>query len=83
LLLTAVRDLQIVRQSFAVGGLDTDLADTDRGIGGGGASRKTVRMDARKAGKEFTEFDSTKRLRKQGKVGKSTFKSKSKFKRRS
>jgi hypothetical protein len=75
--------VQVIRQSFAVGGLDGDLlGDGDRGIGGGGTTRKSLSMEARKAGKEFTEFDPTKRLRKQGKVGHNSFKSKSKFKRR-
>lgn len=82
-------ELKVVRQSFAVGGLDQDYVDWGLGAGGsaasqgagqGGMSKSQIRQVARE--KPFTEFDATKKLRKGGKQGHSSFKSKSKFKRR-
>lgn len=48
--------------------------------GGSGLSKKQMKQDSKE--KEFTEFNPDKKLRKQGKIGASSFKSKSKFKRR-
>jgi hypothetical protein len=69
---------KIMRPKFAIGGIDQDMSEW--GEGGGSVSKKLLKKDARQ--KEFTDFDPEKRLRKGGKVGKSSFKSKAKFKRR-
>ncbi len=73
-----------VRQRFAVGGIDQDMADwAENGSSGGGGARmskKAIKEAARE--KAFTDFDPEKRLRKGGKIGHNSFKSKSKFKRR-
>ena len=69
---------KIIRPKFAVGGFDQDLMEWG---GDGKVDRKSKKkMESRE--KEFSDFDPEKRLRKQGKVGKASFKSKSKFKRR-
>ncbi len=75
---------QIIRPRFAVGGLDQDLMDGDGGVGGKSMSKKMEKVMLRKdgGGKEFSEFDPSKRLRKGGKIGNTSFKSKSKFKRK-
>jgi hypothetical protein len=81
--------MKVVRQSFAVGGLDQDFVDWGMGANGssktaggsqGGMTKGQIRQAARD--KPFTEFDSAKQLKKGGKVGNKSFKSKSKFKRR-
>jgi len=81
--------MKVVRQSFAVGGLDQDYVDWGMGTPGsaassggskGGMTKGQIRQAARD--KPFTEFDSSKKMRKGGKVGVKAFKSKSKFKRR-
>jgi superfamily II DNA/RNA helicase len=81
--------MKVVRQSFAVGGLDQDYVDWGMGGSGsagshggskGGMTKSQIRQAARE--KPFTEFDATKKLRKGGKVANKAFKSKSKFKRR-
>jgi hypothetical protein len=69
----------ISRPKFAVGGLDQDMLNDS---GSDRVSKKQLRLQARKGEKEFTDFDPNMRLRKQGKIGKSSFKSKAKFKRR-
>lgn len=69
----------MTRQQFAVGGLDADFGG---GENGDGMTSKERKVASRKAEKEFTEFDASKRLRKGGKIGAKSFKSKSKFKRR-
>jgi hypothetical protein len=68
------------RPVFAAGGLDQDLYSW----GGGSSTGKTLSKKKLKlsAEKEFTDFDPTMRLRKGGKKGHSSFKSKAKFKRR-
>lgn len=72
---------KVVRQKIAVGGLDQDMIEWGGAAGStGGLSKKQIKNAAKE--KEFTEFDANKRLRKGGKLGKSSFKSKSKFKRR-
>ena len=76
---------KVVRQSFAVGGLDKEFMDwgmTSAGNGAksGGMTKQQIREAAR--AKPFTDYDATKQLRKGGKVGNKAFKSKSKFKRR-
>ena len=72
---------KVVRQKIAVGGLDQDMVEWGGSAGSsGGMSKKQIKKAAME--KEFTEFDANKRLRKGGKLGKSSFKSKSKFKRR-
>jgi hypothetical protein len=64
------------RQAMAKGAADTKGKKGSKATGssssGGAASGKYA----------FAEFDPNKRLRKQGKLGKSQFKSKAKFKRR-
>lgn len=78
--------MKVVRQSFAVGGLDQDYVDWGMGSadaqGGskGGMTKSQIRQAARE--RPFTDFDPTKKLRKGGKLGKKAFKSKAKFKRR-
>lgn len=67
---------KVRRPVFAVGGLDADLHDW---IGGAKIEKASKK---RKVEKEFTEFDASKRLRKGGKLGNKSFKSKGKFKRR-
>jgi len=83
---------KVVRPSFAVGGLDRDFEDwggssgAGKGGGGGGPgesagmSKSQIRRAAQD--KPFTDFDPTKSLRKGGKLGTKSFKSKSKYKRR-
>lgn len=68
------------RPIFATGGLDQDMYSWS----GGGSGMKTLSKKKEKLSKEkeFSDFDPTKRLRKGGKIGHSSFKSKSKFKRR-
>lgn len=68
-----------VRQKFAVGGLDQDMMEWGGEGGGKGMSKKEIRKAKEN---EFTDFDASKRLRKGGKIGASSFKSKKKFKRR-
>ena len=70
---------KIIRPKFAVGGLDQDMLDWG-GSSGSGLSKKQIKQDAKE--KDFTEFNPDKKLRKGGKIGVSSFKSKSKFKRR-
>jgi hypothetical protein len=72
--------LKVVRQKFAVGGLDQDMLDWGGSEVGGKLSKKQMRM--LNSEKEFSEFDPNKKLRKGGKTGNKAFKSKSKFKRR-
>lgn len=71
---------KIVRQKFAVGGLDRDMADWGGSSEDGPLSKKAKRTLAKE--KEFTDFDGSKRLKKGGKAGAAAFKSKSKFKRK-
>jgi hypothetical protein len=71
---------KVVRPKFAVGGLDQDLLGWADGGGSSALDRRTRKADSKD--KSFTDFDASKRLRKGGKVGTSSFKSKSKFKRR-
>lgn len=71
---------KIIRPKFAVGGLDQDLMDWGGSSAGSGLSKKQMKQDAKE--KDFTDFNPEKKLRKGGKIGASSFKSKSKFKRR-
>jgi len=73
------KKIKVVRQKFAVGGLDQDAFNMGTS-GYAGMSKKQIKMAAKE--KPFTDFDPNKRLRKGGKGGKVNFKSKSKFKRR-
>ncbi len=70
---------KINRPVFAVGGLDADMHDWS-----GASKPMKEKKNKKNAGKEkeFTEFDSSKRLRKGGKLGNKAFKSKGKHKRR-
>lgn len=80
---TAEGKTKILRQKFVAGGLDPDLFDLEghsAGVGGGGMNKKQRMIAAKES--QFTEFDANKVLRKGGKVGKNSFKSKKKFKRR-
>jgi hypothetical protein len=70
---------KVVRQSFAVGGLDQDFSNWNGGGEGPKLSKKKQRTEDHHA--KFTEFDAAKKLRKGGKV-QGSFKSKAKFKRR-
>ena len=72
------REGKVIRQTFAVGGLDQDMYEW----GGGSMGDKESKKKKRAVEKELTDFDPDKKLRKQGKVGRAAFKSKSKFKRR-
>lgn len=81
--------MKVVRQSFAVGGLDQEYMDWGMGASGtaatqggskGGMTKTQIRQAARE--RPFTDFDASKKLKKGGKVGVKAFKSKSKFKRR-
>lgn len=72
--------MKVIRPKFAVGGLDADLMDWGTGGAGGLKSKDAKRMQRQV--EEFRGFDPDKKLRKGGKIGKSSFKSKSKFKRR-
>lgn len=67
------------RPKFAIGGLDTDdvWGRKKSDAKPSKSAAKTLREAA-----EFTEFDASKALRKGGKIGTSSFKSKKKFKRR-
>ncbi|CAE7655110.1 unnamed protein product [Symbiodinium microadriaticum] len=75
-----VKNEKIRRPVFAVGGLDQDMLDWNGGGSGGKINRKAAERDAREG--KFTDFDPNKKLRKGGKIGMQSFKSKSKFKRR-
>lgn len=68
---------KVKRPKIALGGLDADFYS---GSSDPFRSRKSSRVTEKLA--DFKEFDPLKRLRKGGKLGKSSFKSKSKFKRR-
>jgi hypothetical protein len=74
------KKVKVVRQKFAVGGLDADGFDFGGNSGYAGMSKKQIKQAARE--KPFTDFDPNKRLRKGGKAGRVSFKSKAKFKRR-
>lgn len=79
----------LMRPRFAVGGFDME---NDYGSGGsssigggskGGLNAKKIKMQDRKIETELAyEYDPSKKLRKGGKVGTSSFKSKKRFKRR-
>ncbi|RYH23051.1 DEAD/DEAH box helicase [archaeon] len=71
----AKKKLKVVRQRFAVGGLDVDDWE-----GGSGFVRKKAKASREK--EDFSDFDPLKRLRKGGKKSNASFKSKAKFKRR-
>mmetsp|Transcript_19229 Transcript_19229/g.27521 ORF Transcript_19229/g.27521 Transcript_19229/m.27521 type:complete len:857 (+) Transcript_19229:1298-3868(+) len=68
---------KVVRQKFAVGGLDQSPLEWG-GAGGGGQKKKS--KDA--AAAAFTDFDPNRKLRKGGKISTNAFKSKKKYKRR-
>ena len=72
--------MKVVRQKFAVGGLDQAQLDW----AGSTSSSRLSKRDKKGAGKEkeFTDFDPTKKLRKGGKNSSNAFKSKKKYKRR-
>jgi ATP-dependent RNA helicase DDX27 len=68
---------KVSRPKFAVGGIDQDLLfepSKDK------VSKRVSKQLAKE--KDFSEFDPNKRLKKGGKLGNKSFKSKSKFKRR-
>jgi hypothetical protein len=69
---------KVIRPKIAVGGIDQDLLGWGS-PSGSGLSKKQIKLAQRE---EFTPFDVTKQLRKGGKIGSSSFKSKKKFKRR-
>lgn len=76
-------DAKIFRPVIAVGGLDQDMNDWRGGGGTGGAAGKSLKRQLKREQEEkFTEFDPNKKLRKGGKLGNASFKSKSRFKRR-
>ena len=78
----------LMRPRFAVGGFDmeNDFGSGSGGIGGGrggGLNAKKIKTQDRKIEAELAyEYDPNKKLRKGGKVGTSSFKSKKRFKRR-
>ncbi len=73
---------KIVRQKFAVGGFDHDMAEWSGSSGGINRVNKKAMKQQAKRDLEFEEFDPEKKLRKGGKKGHQSFKSKAKFKRR-
>lgn len=71
---------KIVRHVRPVGGLDTFLSEGNEwGANSSAAKKKRQREDKEM---DFTDFDPNKRLKKGGKAGKASFKSKKRFKRR-
>eukprot|EP01033_Poteriospumella_lacustris_P015493 gene15493-11084_t len=74
--------VKVVRQSRAVGGLD--FADSEWASSGEDIANRMSKKKLRKLQEDmkFTDFDSNKRLRKGGKAGTTSFKSKKRFKRR-
>jgi ATP-dependent RNA helicase DDX27 len=70
---------KIMRPKIAIGGIDQDIIGWESSSGSG-LSKKQRILSLRE--KEFTPFDTEKKLRKGGKIGNSSFKSKKKFKRR-
>ena len=71
----------LMRPRIAVGGLDADLLGD--GAGSGGLTSKRAKLQQRKMDAEMSfEFDPNKRLRKGGKSGTNSFKSKKRYKRR-
>ena len=71
-----------MRPRFATGGLDQD-ASFNSELGSGGPSAKRLRALQRKQELELNfEVDPNKKLRKGGKAGTNSFKSKKRFKRR-
>jgi hypothetical protein len=78
---------KVVRQTFAFGGFDQDIYG---GSSGSSASTSFAGRNKKKSKnskenmdiEDWKEFDPTKRLRKGGKIGTSSFKSKKKYKRR-
>ena len=75
----AFTSIKVKRPTFAVGGSDRDFFG-DQSENGGNVSKSVLKQMAKI--ESFTEFDPTKRLRKQGKIGSASFKSKKKYKRR-
>mmetsp|Transcript_20918 Transcript_20918/g.30124 ORF Transcript_20918/g.30124 Transcript_20918/m.30124 type:complete len:756 (+) Transcript_20918:54-2321(+) len=71
---------KVRRPVFAVGGLDHDMNDWNGSTGGIKVKKKVLQKQAKES--EFSEFDPNKKLRKGGKLGHKSFKSKSKYKRR-
>jgi ATP-dependent RNA helicase DDX27 len=69
---------KVIRPKIAVGGIDQDLLGWGS-PSGSGLSKKQIKLAQRE---EFTDFDAEKKLRKGGKIGSNSFKSKKKFKRR-
>jgi hypothetical protein len=70
---------KVVRQTFAFGGFDQDIQEHS----GASMNRINKKRSAREANPEdWKEFDPNKRLKKGGKTGTSSFKSKKRFKRR-
>lgn len=74
--------VKVVRQSRAVGGLD--FADSEWASSGEDIANRMSKKKLRKLQEDmkFTDFDANKRLRKGGKAGTTSFKSKKRFKRR-
>jgi hypothetical protein len=73
---------KIFRPVIAVGGLDQDMSEWRGGSTGGTGGKGLKRQLKKEREEQFTEFDPNKKLRKQGKLGRQAFKSKSRFKRR-
>lgn len=74
--------VKVVRQARAVGGLD--FADSEWASSGEDIANRMSKKKLRKLQEDmkFTDFDANKRLRKGGKAGTTSFKSKKRFKRR-
>ena len=74
------KNKKVTRPQFATGGIDEVFGNTDGNNNGGKVSKKVFRELSKL--ENFVDFDPDKKLRKQGKVGTSSFKSKKKYKRR-
>jgi hypothetical protein len=74
------RNKKVSRPKFAVGGSDIDVFGEDSYENGGKVSKSVQKQMAKI--ESFTEFDPNKKLRKQGKIGTASFKSKKRYKRR-
>jgi len=73
---------KVIRPKIAVGGIDQDAIGWGTSTSSNSVSKKQRRAALREKEAPFIAFDPEKRLRKQGRVGSSSFKSKKKFKRR-
>ena len=74
------KNKKVKRPQFATGGSDDIFGYMNDNNDGGKVSKRVTKQISRL--ENFTDFDPNRKLRKNGKVGTSTFKSKKKYKRR-